>query len=230
MVEKATLVFFCILATAAFGEDVRLRDGQEYHNAKLLRVELDGIVISTRTNVIKIPFENLSDADRSRFDRRPKTLAPLSSVAESTPRPSHNYASPGFEVVLSKGLAVGSLEYTSPEQLAEKEKRVAEGLMLSASETQSRQNSVPKGGTLTVIIHGTTIYSTMTKNYTVIILDEHGGEILRKTGDRHIPTPSAHHWISSMIIDLPQPIARSVSVYVVNNNSGHREEYTVRRL
>jgi hypothetical protein len=224
---------FAVVATVALlhAEDIRLLNGREYRNVKVLRAEPDGIVFSTAVGVLKIPIDELCDADKSKFSNSPITV-PASVVPQRSAereRGSASRASDGFVVTLSQGLGVGSLEYKSANELEQKAKRVAEGLMLADAETKARISAVPKGGQLIVIIHGSNVYSAMTKNYTVIILDEHNQELLRKVGDDSVPKPSVHHWIGAMVIDLPKPFGDSLTVYIVNNDSGHREEYRITR-
>jgi hypothetical protein len=87
----------------------------------------------------------------------------------------------------------------------------------------------PQGGQVIVINHGSEIYSTMTRNLTVIIHDKHGNEILRKVGDDHIPLSSVRGWIASMIVTLEEPFDEFITVYVANNNSGYREQFRIQR-
>jgi hypothetical protein len=94
---------------------------------------------------------------------------------------------------------------------------------------ECRISSVPQGDEVTLIHRGSDIYSTMTKNLTVIITDKQGNEILRKTGNDNIPEPSERGWIAAMIVALQQPIDDSVTVYIVNNQSGYREQFRIQR-
>jgi hypothetical protein len=150
----------------------------------------------------------------------------------STGSQSRQYrASAGFRVepVNAQAWSAYDLTYKSAEELADKQKKIAEGLMLSEQEINARTTSVPQGGEILLIHHGSEIHSTMTRNLTVIITDKRGSEILRETGDDHVPESSVRGWIAAMILKLEQPIDDFITVYVVNNNSGYGEPFRIQR-
>jgi hypothetical protein len=102
--------------------------------------------------------------------------------------------------------------------------------MLTEAATQSRLAQVPRGGRLTAIVEGLSVYDANPKNFTVIVLNSHGNELQRRVGNDHIPEPiTPARWVGAIMVDLQEPISDSIFVYVVYNDSGHREEYEISR-
>jgi hypothetical protein len=120
---------------------------------------------------------------------------------------------------------VYTVTYRSADELAAKALQVARSQLLS----DSSAGSVPKGGELTVIVRGTTIYSANPKNYAVIVLDEQGREIVRTNGSDVTPEPTSHGWLGAIVIGIPEQLGNLSTVYVVNTGSGYREEFRIRR-
>jgi hypothetical protein len=59
--KKATLAILAALfASIALADDFKTADGKEYKNAKVSRVEPDGIVITFSGGIVKLPFTELS--------------------------------------------------------------------------------------------------------------------------------------------------------------------------
>jgi len=59
-----SLVLLCSLA---FADDFKTIDGTEYNNAKVTRVEPDGIVLTTSSGVAKVYFSELPQEVQERF-------------------------------------------------------------------------------------------------------------------------------------------------------------------
>jgi hypothetical protein len=64
-----TLALFLILCfgSLAFADDFKTIDGKEYKNAKVSRVEPDGIVITFSGGIVKIPFTELSPELQTKY-------------------------------------------------------------------------------------------------------------------------------------------------------------------
>jgi len=64
-----TLALFLILCfgSLAFADDFKTINGKEYKNAKLSRVEPDGIVITFSGGIVKIPFTELSPEIQKKY-------------------------------------------------------------------------------------------------------------------------------------------------------------------
>jgi hypothetical protein len=241
------LVLVVFFASVAIADDFKTIEGKEYKNAKVSRVEPDGIVITFSGGIVKIPFAELSPEIQKKYGydsqaaadfQKQSYEAGLARAQQINEAQTKQQQSTGLQLQQSARfrvepidarLGVYKLTYKSAGELADKQQAVAQGLMLSEERTNARISSVPQGGEITLIHRGTDIYSTMTKNITMIVADKQGNEILRKTGDDHIPEPSGHGWIAAMIVTLQQPIDDSVTVYVVNNNSGYREQFRIQR-
>jgi hypothetical protein len=54
------VILILCFTSIAFADDFKTTDGKEYKNAKINRVEPDGIVISFSGGIVKIPFNELS--------------------------------------------------------------------------------------------------------------------------------------------------------------------------
>src|SRR5205809_1615157 len=66
--NKATLAILAALsASIALADDFKTINGKEYKNAKVSRVEPDGIVLITKSGVSKVYFTELPKAVQERF-------------------------------------------------------------------------------------------------------------------------------------------------------------------
>jgi hypothetical protein len=119
------------------------------------------------------------------------------------------------------------VQYKSAVELAATATRVAQSLMLSPTDAAAKISSVPKGGEIVAIIHATNIYAAMGTNFTVIVQDDQGRELLRTTGSDAIPEHGPRGWTSAIVVNLPQPIGNSTIVFVVNSKSGYREQFRI---
>jgi hypothetical protein len=64
---KLVLLLLVVLLDGAFAEDIETLDHHVYKNAAITRAEPDGIVVSMKTGIIKIPFDNLPTEFKTRF-------------------------------------------------------------------------------------------------------------------------------------------------------------------
>ena len=79
---KTALAVLAALSTSlALADDFKTTDGKEYKNAKVSRVEPDGIVITFSGETIKIPFTKLSEELRRKYNYNPEAAK---SFAEQT--------------------------------------------------------------------------------------------------------------------------------------------------
>jgi hypothetical protein len=65
--ETTLAILVALFASIALAEDFKTTDGKEYKNAKVNRVEPDGIVITHSSGVAKIPFTELPRDVQQRF-------------------------------------------------------------------------------------------------------------------------------------------------------------------
>src|SRR6266542_1174293 len=79
--EVKTLALLLILCfgSLAFADDFKTIDGKEYKNAKVSRVEPDGIVITFSGGIVKIPFNELSPEIQKKYGYNPQAAATYSN-------------------------------------------------------------------------------------------------------------------------------------------------------
>jgi hypothetical protein len=73
-------VILCF-ASIAFAEDFKTINGKEYKNAKLSRVEPDGIVITFSGGIVKIPFAEMSPEIQKKYGYDPAAAADFQKQA-----------------------------------------------------------------------------------------------------------------------------------------------------
>jgi hypothetical protein len=79
--NKATLAILAALfASIAVADDFKTTDGKEYKNAKVSRVEPDGIVLITKSGISKVYFTELPEAVQERFHYDPEKAAQYSAT------------------------------------------------------------------------------------------------------------------------------------------------------
>jgi hypothetical protein len=83
--KPAVLIPATLLALAvsqfAVAEDFKTINGKEYKNAEVSRVEVDGIVIRTKTGISKIYFIELPKDVQERFRPKPAETPPITARA-----------------------------------------------------------------------------------------------------------------------------------------------------
>ena len=72
--SKFFILIVC-LASVALADDFKTINGKEYKNAKVSRVELDGIVITFSGGIVKIPFTELSPEIQKKYGYNPDAAA-----------------------------------------------------------------------------------------------------------------------------------------------------------
>ena len=65
----AVAILVTLAASLALGEDFKTINGKEYRDAIISRVEPDGIVLKTRSAIVKLYFSELPQEVRKRFDQ-----------------------------------------------------------------------------------------------------------------------------------------------------------------
>ena len=79
MQTKLFIFLFFFLAAAAFSEDFTTVNGKEYKDVTVKRVELDGIVLQTKSGVSKVYFTELPKEVQQRFNYDPAKAAAFSA-------------------------------------------------------------------------------------------------------------------------------------------------------
>jgi hypothetical protein len=74
--QKVTIAILAALsASIALGDDFKTNDGKEYKDAKVRRVEADGIVVSTKKGISKLYFIELPEDVQQRYHYNPQNAA-----------------------------------------------------------------------------------------------------------------------------------------------------------
>src|SRR5437867_9079287 len=86
MIPPFSKVFILIVcfASVALADDFKTINGKEYKNAKVSRVELDGIVITFSGGIVKIPFNELSPEIQKKYGYDPQAAATYSAEQTSS--------------------------------------------------------------------------------------------------------------------------------------------------
>lgn len=71
MKTRALFLILCF-ASLALADDFKTIKGKEYKNAKVSRVEPDGLVITFSGGIVKIPFTELSSEDQKKYGYDPQ--------------------------------------------------------------------------------------------------------------------------------------------------------------
>src|SRR5215510_8083637 len=65
------IILIVCLASVSLAEDFKTISGKEYKNATVSRVEPDGIVVRFSGGIVKIPFTDMSDELRLKYNYDP---------------------------------------------------------------------------------------------------------------------------------------------------------------
>jgi len=81
--QKTILAVVIILtASLALAEDFKTVNGKEYKNATIRHVEIDGIVLSTKSGITKVYFTELPKEVQERFHYNPAVVAAAQRQAQ----------------------------------------------------------------------------------------------------------------------------------------------------
>ena len=93
-------------ATVALAEDFKTINGKVYQDATILRVEVDGIVVRTKTGISKIYFIELPKDVQGRFRPTPRPSPTPGPVKTTTPqREPEPIKSKGWRAVMANQTA-----------------------------------------------------------------------------------------------------------------------------
>jgi len=81
MKAPAFLIVVVCFASIALADDFKTIDGREYKNAKVSRVEPDGIVLITKSGISKVYFTELPKEVQERFHYDPEKAASAQAAA-----------------------------------------------------------------------------------------------------------------------------------------------------
>ena len=89
--SKSFILIVCF-ASVALADDFKTIDGKEYKNAKVSRVEPDGIVLKSKSGISKVYFTELPKEVQERFHYDPGKAAASSATANPQLQPSSTAA------------------------------------------------------------------------------------------------------------------------------------------
>jgi hypothetical protein len=84
----ALAILALLSATLALAEDFKTVRGREYKDAKIIRVEGDGIVLKTKTGISKVYFVELPNDVQQRFHPTPAKTPVAQRAPQRAPEPS----------------------------------------------------------------------------------------------------------------------------------------------
>src|SRR5438876_1315452 len=83
MKAPAFLIVVVCFASIALADDFKTIDGREYKNAKVSRVEPDGIVLITKSGISKVYFTELPKEVQERFHYDPTKAAQFITATQA---------------------------------------------------------------------------------------------------------------------------------------------------
>jgi len=81
------VILLVCFASVALADDFKTIDGKEYKNAKVSRVEPDGLVLSSKSGISKVYFTELPKEVQERFGYDPGKADVHSAVQDAAPEP-----------------------------------------------------------------------------------------------------------------------------------------------
>ena len=121
--RKTTIAILAALSVSlALADDFKTNNGKEYKNATISRVEPDGIVVKFRGGIVKIPFTDLSEELRRKYNyNREAARTYAADILQQSERATQQFQEPNNkgntqeESSMSRGGV--ELKYNTPEEL-----------------------------------------------------------------------------------------------------------------
>ena len=83
MSTRSLVILIVCFASITLADDFKTINGKEYKNARVTRVEPDGIVLITKWGISKVYFSELPEDVQARFGRGPAKIEPKSPAPRS---------------------------------------------------------------------------------------------------------------------------------------------------
>jgi hypothetical protein len=238
--ETILVIVAALYSSLALADDFKTINGKEYKNAAVSRVEPDGLVIKFSGGIVKVPFTDLSEELRRKYNYEPEAakafaadvqqkqtdsyLQTEQAKREQTERAARR--TPAQEQYQRKNV---ELKYHSPEELAERAHKAAREKMFSPEEENAELAKIPPGGALSVILYSITIDSANTKWLTYIIGNSAGEVMERRKGDESWPSyESEYSWRGFDYVELPA-FDDSLRLRVYHELLGNLGDYIIHR-
>jgi hypothetical protein len=224
--KTALVVSAALSMSLALADDFKTTDGNEYKNAKVSRVEPDGIVITFSGETIKIPFTKLSEELQRKYHYDPETAKSFAEHTEQIKRDQNEGAAQELEDARKRASpAAVDLKYDSPEELAADARKAAHAKVFSAEEFAK----IPPGGALEVKLYAISIEAANPKWLKYIIGNSTGEVLERKQGHPFVPShESEFRWSGVDYVKLPA-FHDSLRVRVYHELFGNLGDYVIPR-
>jgi hypothetical protein len=228
---KTALAVLAALSTSlALAEDFKTTDGKQYKNAKVSRVEPDGIVITYSGGTVKIPFTKLSEELQRKYNYNLEAAKSFAEQTEQIKRDQNERAAQEFEDARQRATpAAVDLKYDSPEELAVDARKAAHAKVFSPEEANGQLAKIPPGGALEVKLYAISIEAANPKWLKYIIGSSTGEVLERKQGHRFVPShESEFRWSGVDYVKLPA-FHDSLRVRVYHELFGNLGDYIIPR-
>ena len=228
---KTALAVFAALSTSlALADDFKTTDGKEYKNAKVSRVEPDGIVITFAGGIVKIPFTKLSEELQRKYNYNPEAAKSFAEQTEQIKREQNEGAAQELEDARKRATpATVDLKYDPPEELAADTHKAARAKMFSTEEAKGELAKIPPGGALEVKVYAISNEAANPKWLKYIIFNSAGEVLERKQGHPFVPLhESEFRWSGVDYVKLPA-FNDSLRVRVYHELFGNLGDYVIPR-
>jgi len=228
---KTALAVLAALSTSlALADDFKTTDGKEYKNAKVSRVEPDGIVITFSGETIKIPFTKLSEQVQRKYNYNPEAAKSFAEHTEQIKHDQNERAAQELEDARQRSTpAAVDLKYDSPEELAADARKAAHAKTFSAEKANGELGKIPPGGGLEVKLYAISIEAANPKWLKYIIFNSAGEVLERKQGHPFVPShESEFRWSGVDYVKLPA-FNDSLRVRVYHELFGNLGDYVIPR-
>jgi hypothetical protein len=133
--KTALAILAALSASIALADDFKTTDGKEYKNAKVSRVEPDGIVITFSGGIVKIPFTKLSEELQRKYSYNPEAAKSFAEQTDHIKRDQNDRAAQELEDARKRATpAAVDLKYDPPEELAADTRKATRAKMFSPEE------------------------------------------------------------------------------------------------
>ena len=214
----------------ALADDFKTTDGKEYKNAKVSRVDPDGIVITFSGGTVKIPFTKLSEELQRKYNYNPEAAKSFAGQTEQVERDQNERAAQELEDARKRATpAAVELKYDPPEELAADAHKAARAKMFSPEEANGELAKIPPGGALEVKLYAISIEAANPKWLKYIIGNSAGEVLERKQGHPFVPShESEFRWSGVDYVKLPA-FNDSLRVRVYHELFGNLGDYIIPR-
>ena len=226
-------VFVVCLASVSLADDFKTLNGKEYKNATVTRVEPDGVVIKFHGGIVKVPFTDLNEELRRKYNYDPDAARQFAAETQQNINEQNQMVARQVKPTPAQPSDLHrdnvELTYHSPEELSDKAHKAARAKMFSTEEEDAELAKIPDGGGLGVSLYSITIGTANTKWLTYIIGNSAGDVLERKTGNECWPSyVDKYRWRGFDWVELPA-FKDSLRVRIYHEVLGSLGDYVIQR-